>query len=228
MATATKDKQAEKDAQAAKEQERAEQAKAREAEREAKRAEREAAKAKQAEERAAAKAAKEREKIEALAKENKIDLGSVTGTGEGDAVTLKDVREAVKAKKAEERANRPKKAPLTLSQRRAMLNLGDAGEEGVVPKTGFNALPLDYLVSVGLAETFDSTREITEKTTVDVEQEIPEAEREEGGPTTRTVKEKRDETKTVPATGYRLSETGQARVKEINPKWQTWKPDAAA
>lgn len=109
--------------------------------------------------------------------------------------------------KAEERANRPKKAPLTLSQRRALLNLGDAGKKGIVPKTAFNALPLEHLVSVGLAEKFESTREVEVK--VKGEGDKPD--------TTKTEKQ--------PADGYRLTDGGRERVKEINPKWKDWKPE---
>lgn len=44
-----------------------------------------------------------------------------------------------------------KKAGLTLSQRRALLRLLDAAEDGIVPTTGFKALPFEKLESVGYA-----------------------------------------------------------------------------
>lgn len=122
----------------------------------------------------------------------------------------KAARDAEKARKAEERANRPKKAPLTLSQRRALLKLGDAGAKGIVPKTDFNALPYQHLVGVELAET---------KT---VKVDGPEIVVKGEG-------DKPDTTKPGPkveATAYVLSATGKERVKEINPKWLDWKPDA--
>lgn len=197
---------------------RAEAEKAKQAEREAKakaREEEKAAKAKAAEE---AKAAKVQERIAKL-------VGEVEW--EGDAPTpetVEEARELVKARKAEIRANRPKKAPLTLSQRRALLRLGDGD---VVAKTDFNALPLQHLVEVGLAEQYVATVEVPHTETVEKEVKIPKAEQEEGGPTTKTVKEKVESTKKVERPGFRLTDAGKARVKEINPKWLDWKPAAS-
>lgn len=119
------------------------------------------------------------------------------------------VRDAEKARKAEERANRPKKAPLTLSQRRALLKLGDGPQ---TPSTEFNKLPYEHLVSVGLAQT----------KTVKVD-----------GPTIKETTGEGDDKKTVEkpgpkvdATQYSLTDTGKERVTEINPKWRDWKPAA--
>lgn len=205
------------------EAERKAKAEAKKAEQEKKAKEREEAKAAREKEKAEAKTKREQEKIEKEAKDAELDLSTVKGTGDGNAVTLKDVREAVKAKRAEERANRPKKAPLTLSQRRALLRLAEDGQ--VVPKTAFNALPLDHLVNVGLAEKFDAKRTETYFETESKEVDVPKAEREEGGPTTKTVKEKVEKTREVDATGFRLTDSGRERAGEINPKWLTWKPD---
>jgi hypothetical protein len=223
--------QEQKDAEAAakaKEAEREAKAKAREEERARKAKEREEAKAAKAREQAEAKAAREREKIDAAIGDLPEDRQAALRKEHGDELTLKHVRDAVKAFRAEERANRPKKAPLTLSQRRAMLKLAEAGEDGIVPKTAFNALPLDHLVNVGLAETFETKREETYQETVEQTVDIPEAERKEGGPTTKTVKVKEDRTREVDATGYRLTEAGRERAGEVNPKWLTWKPEGAS
>lgn len=213
---------AEAAAKAKADEERAAKAAAREEEKKRKAEEREAAKAAKAAEAEAAKQAKTAEQIAKL-------VGEVEW--EGDAPTFETVaeaREAVKTRKAEIRAAKPKKAPLTLSQRRAMLRLAEAGKAGIVPKTDFNALPFIHLVGVGLAEEFDGTVEVTVKKTVEKEVEIPKAEREEGGPTTKTVKEKVDETETREAKGYRLNDAGVERAGEINPKWKDWKPEGAA
>lgn len=195
---------------AAKDAERKAAEEAKQAEREAKAKEREEAKAEKARLAAEAKAQRETEAITKILADLPEDKRPT-----GDA--LKDIdrakaRELVKAYKAEERANRPKKAPLTLSQRRAVLNLADAGKKGIVPKTGFNALPLDHLVGVGLAEKFD--------TQVEKVEQVKEGE----GDDAKTVERKSK----VDATGYRLTDAGKARAGEINPKWQTWKPDAPA
>lgn len=206
----------EQDAKAQADAERAAKEAAKQAEREAKAKEREEAKAKAAEEKAAAKAAREREAVVKILQDGEIDPTTVA-----DDISRADARELVKAKRAEERANRPKKAPLTLSQRRALLRLGE-GE--VVPKTAFNSLPLDHLVDVGLAEKFDAKRDDIVTETVENEVAIPKKEQVEGGPTTKTVKEKVEKTVQVDATGYRLTDTGKERVSEINPKWLTWKP----
>lgn len=183
-------------------------------------AEREAARERKAEEKRQARIAVEDEKVVALLKENEIDRSAVKATGDEGRVTLKDAREAVKAKKAEERANRPKKASLTLSQRRAVLKLADGP---IAPHTDFNQLPLKHLVSVGLAQTETVTVQepYTEIESKDVE--IPESERKEGGPTTKTVKEKVEKLRDVERTQYSLTEDGQARAQELNPKWKTWK-----
>lgn len=202
--------------------------KAKQAEREAKAKAREEAKAAKAKEQAEARAAKELEAINKILADLPDDRVDALRKQHGDGLTRQHARDAVKAFKAEERANRPKKAPLTLSQRRALLNLGDAKAKGVVPKTPFNALPLQHLVDVGLAEPFETKGEQVVKETVEKEVPIPEADQKEGGPTTKTVKEKVEKTVKVDATGFRLTEAGKARVKEINPKWQTWKPAASA
>lgn len=207
----------EQDTKAQADEERAAKEAAKQAEREAKAAEREAAKAKAAEEKAAAKAAREREAVVKILQDGEIDPSTVA-----DDISRADARELVKAKRAEERANRPKKASLTLSQRRALLRLGE-GE--VVPKTAFNSLPLDHLVSVGLAETFETQREDVVTETVDKTVKIPKSEQTEGGPTEKVVKDKVEKTVKVDATGYRLTDAGKERVGEINPKWLTWKPE---
>lgn len=120
--------------------------------------------------------------------------------GVTDAKKAADAEE--KAKRAEERKNRPKKASLTLSQRRALLKLGEGPVEVV---TAMNRQPLDYLVSVELAEVKEDER------------------------TTSTTTGEGDEAKTVESKttvyAYSLTEKGTERVKEINPKWLTWKPE---
>lgn len=123
----------------------------------------------------------------------------------------KAAREAEKAAKAEERKNRPKKAPLTLSQRRALLKLGDAGAKGIVPKSDFNALPLQHLVNVELAET-KSVKVDGPPVTVKGEGDKPDTTKP--GPK-------------VDATAYVLSAKGKERVKDINPKWLDWKPEGS-
>lgn len=183
-------------------------------------AEREAARERKAEEKRQARIVAEDEKVEALLKENEIDRSAVKATGDEGRVTLKDAREAVKAKKAEERANRPKKASLTLSQRRAVLKLADGP---IAPHTDFNQLPLKHLVSVGLAQTETVTVQEPYTETESKEVEIPESERKEGGPTTKTVKEKVEKLRDVERTQYSLTEDGVARAQELNPKWKTWK-----
>jgi hypothetical protein len=208
---------------AAKDQERAEAAKAKEAEKAEKAKAAEAAKAKKAEEAAAAKAAREQEKVAKLAAELPEEKRPQRGTGPDGAVTVGDVREAIKAHKAEERANKPKLAPLTLSQRRAVLKLKEGDQ---VPTTDFGRLPLDYLVSVGLAEKFDTERQVEKTKTVEREEPLPEPEGgfKDGAPTTKTVKDKVTETVTEPAVGYRLTDAGKAR--EVNAKWRDWKPES--
>lgn len=231
MTTATQEEKTA--AAAAKAAEEAKAAKAAEAkaEKERKAAEREEAKAAKAKEREEAKAAKEKERVEARAKvaQEKIDkVLTELPTGQREAliktgnVTLESARAVVKAFKAEERANRPKKANLTLSQRRAVLKLGEAP---ITPANAFNATPLDYLVSVGLAQskTVSVDEPYTEKE--DQEVEIPEADRKEGGPTTKTTKVAVTKTRSVNRQEYSLTETGVARAKELNPKWRDWKPD---
>jgi hypothetical protein len=49
-----------------------------------------------------------------------------------------------------------KKAGLTLSQRRALLRLLDAMDEGISPDSPFRALPYEHLVEVGYATVADS------------------------------------------------------------------------
>lgn len=173
-----------------------------------------------AEEKRVAKIKAEDEKVTALLQENEVDKSAITGTGDDGRVTLKDAREFVKAKKAEERANRPKKAPLTLSQRRALLKLGDGP---ITPHTDFNQLPLKHLVNVGLAKVEEVLVDEEYQETVSKEVEIPEAERKEDGPTTKTEKVKETKTRQVARNQYSLNDDGIARVQEINPKWKTWK-----
>lgn len=203
MAKATEQAVASDDA-AAKDAERTAKAEAAQAERDRKAQEREAAKAEKARVAAETKAQRETEAITKIL----ADLPEDKRPTDLDGVDRAKARELVKAYKAEERANRPKKAPLTLSQRRAVLNLADAGKTGIVPKTGFNALPLDHLVGVGLAETFETTKDVVTK--------VKEGE----GDDEKTV----ERTDQVPATGYRLTDTGRERAGEINPKWKDWKP----
>lgn len=178
------------------------------------------AKAQKAQEAAERKAKRAQERIEKAASEGGIDLASVTGTGDDGAVTLDDVKKAVSEKKAEERKNREKKAPMTLSQRRAILKLGNGP---VVAKTGFNELPLDYLVSVGLA-TKDTTP-IQEPYTVKEPEEYFEGEGDDRVKKTRKVDVQK--TRTVEKAEYRLTDKGAERVKEINPKWLDWRPAAS-
>lgn len=182
-------------------------------------------KARQDAARVEAKAAKEQERIQAEATKAAIDLASLVGTGTDGAITLADVRQAAKAKRAEERAARPRKAPMTLSQRRAIVKLHEDGPQ--VAKTDFNTLPFDYLVKVGLAAREDVTiqEEYIAKEEQDVE--VPEAERVEGGPTTKKVKVTITKTRDVVKPQYSLTDAGKARAPEINRKWKTWKPDSA-
>jgi pyruvate/2-oxoglutarate dehydrogenase complex dihydrolipoamide acyltransferase (E2) component len=170
------------------------------------------------------KAAREQERIAKTAAEGEIDLASVEGTGPDSAVTLDDVRKAVKVKRDAERAAKPKKAPMTLSQRRAILKLGEAEQadgSGVVAKTGFNELPLDYLVSVNLATK--TPVQIDEPYTVKEPEEYFEGEGEDRVKRVRKVDVPK--TRQVEKPEYRLTDAGRDRVKEINPKWLTWKPD---
>jgi len=212
--------EAEKPAEATQDQTDEQKVAAAQADREAKEAERQ----RKAEEKRQAKIKAEDEKVVALLKENELDRSSITGTGDEGRITLKDAREAVKAKRAEERANRPKKAPLTLSQRRAVLKLADGP---IAPSTDFNQLPLKHLVEVGLAQVETVTVQEPYTETVSKEVEIPEAERTEGGPTTKTVKEKVENLRDVERNQYSLTEAGQARAQELNPKWKTWKAPSA-
>jgi pyruvate/2-oxoglutarate dehydrogenase complex dihydrolipoamide acyltransferase (E2) component len=176
--------------------------------------EREEAKARKQAEQAEAKAKAAQEKIEAAAKDGEIDLSTVKGTGDDGAVTLKDVREAIKTKRAEERANRPKKAALTLSQRRAVLKLA---ETPLRPTTDMNRTPLEYLKSVGLADSRDVEASVSKTVKVD----NPKA-GEEGEPA--KIDQTTEELVTVQE--YFLTEQGATRAGEINPKWKTWKPAA--
>ncbi len=190
----------------------------------AKKAAAEEAKAAKAKEQAEAKAAALKAKIETAATEGGVKLDDITGTGAEGAITLADVKKAVQARKAEERASRPKKAALTLSQRRAVLKLADGP---ITPANAFNATPLEYLKSVGLAqsETVSVDEPYTEKE--DQEQPIPEAERKEGGPTTKTVKVAVGKTRSVNRERYSLTDEGRKRAGELNPKWKTWKPEGS-
>lgn len=207
--TTTADQTAADEATAAKEQEKV--AKAEQAA---------AAKAEKARIAAEKKAKREQERIEKTASEGGIDLADVTGTGDDGAVTLNDVKDAVKAARAVERANREKKAPMTLSQRRAILKLGNGP---VVAKTDFNCLPLDYLVSVGLAQK--ETVEIDETYTVKEPEEYFEGEGDARVKKTRKVDV--EKTRKIERPEYSLTDKGQERVGEINGKWLTWKPDSA-
>lgn len=179
-----------------------------------------------AEAKAAERAIAEQEKIDAIVKEEGIDLSTITGTGTDGKITRKDVNEAVKAKRAAERAARPKKAPMTLSQRRAMLVLMDGP---YVPKNGFNDTPYRYLESVGLAQSEEILVDQPYTETVAKEVEIPEAERVEDGPTTKTTKEKVTKTRSVAAKQYSLTDPlGVERAKEVNPKWKDWRAPSTA
>jgi hypothetical protein len=170
---------------------------------------------------AAEKSAGEGDDKKALAKETKtanaeVDrLTKAVATGEQAVAAAKEnvtkTRDAEKARKAEERKNRPKKAPLTLSQRRALLKLGDGA---ATPSTDFNRLPYEHLVSVGLAQT----------KTVKID-----------GPTIKETTGEGEDKKVVEKPGpkvdavqYSLTDAGKARVSEINPKWKDWKPAATA
>jgi hypothetical protein len=134
-------------------------------------------------------------------------------------------KEREAAAKAEERANKPKKAPLTLSQRRALLKLGDGPQ---TPSTGFNALPYEHLVNVGLATVETVPVEIPKTRKVEQEEEIPESERKENGPTTRKIKVDEEYTETIERKQFTLNELGTERVTEINPKWKTWRAPSQA
>lgn len=170
---------------------------AKEAERATKQAAKEAEKQKRDEERATAKA--EREKIAAEKK--------------AEREAKREAREAEKAKKAEERASRPKVPPMTLSQRRATLNLADGPMR---PTTAMNRTPLDYLVSVGVAQVqeIEEDREATRK--------VPNPKASEDGQPKEL-----DEayTETVVYREYTLTDEGKAVAERVNPKWKTWKPD---
>lgn len=171
-------------------------------------AERAEAKAAKAKEREAAKAAKAKERITKVLADLPEDKRP-----EGD-VTIEQARELVKAHKAEERANKPKKASLTLSQRRAVLKLQ---KSPLRPSTDMNRTPLDYLCSVGLAQATNVETEVERTVKID----NPKAS-EDGEPA------KIDQTTTEKVTvkEYTLTDEGTARAAEINPKWETWKPAA--
>lgn len=139
----------------------------------------------------------------------------IVASREQDVAAAKEnvtkVRDAEKARKAEERKNRPKKASLTLSQRRAILKLGDGPQ---TPATDFNRLPYEHLVGVGLAET--------KSVKID-------------GPTIKETVGEGDDKKVVEKPGpkvdalqYSLTDKGKERVGEINTKWKDWKPAATA
>lgn len=98
-------------------------------------------KAEQERKRAEAKAKKDAEKAEAKAAREKA------------AAEKKAAKEAEKAKRAEERANRPKVVALTLSQRRHILRLAKAGAKGVWAKGQQGVKPYEYFVQHGLAES---------------------------------------------------------------------------
>lgn len=138
---------------------------------------------------------------------------------------VRAAREREKTAKAEQRASKPKKAGLTLSQRRALLRLADGP---LTPHTEFNQLPLQHLVRVGLAQIEEVEVPVERTTKVNVEEEIPEAERVEGGPTTRTVKQTQTTTEQVQRNQYSLTELGIERAQEINPKWKSWKAPSGA
>lgn len=133
---------------------------------------------------------------------------------------VKAAREVDKVARAEERKNQPKKASMTLSQRRALLKLGDGP---ITPHTAFNQLPLQYLVSVGLAQV--EVVKVPEEYQETVEQTETVGEGDDAKEVTTKVKETR--TREIERNQYSLSEAGQARVGEINPKWKTWRSPSA-
>lgn len=134
---------------------------------------------------------------------------------------VKEARDADKKAKAEARAAKPKKAPMTLSQRRALLKLGDGP---IAPHTAFNQLPLQHLVSVGLAQV--ETVEVPEE----YEEVVETTETQGEGEAAKSVvvKTKQTRTRQVERNQYSLTEAGEARVTEINPKWKTWKAPSQA
>lgn len=134
---------------------------------------------------------------------------------------VKEAREADKKAKAEARASKPKKAPMTLSQRRALLKLADGP---MAPHTAFGQLPLQHLVSVGLAQV--ETVEVPEEYDEVVETTETQGEGEDAKSV--VVKTKQTKTRQVERNQYSLTEAGQARVTEINPKWKTWKAPSQA
>jgi small-conductance mechanosensitive channel len=172
----------------------------------------------------AAKAASDEDKAAAEAKHNELkdavaqasqrvdQLGAEVDTAKN---AVKTAREADKAAKAEARANRPKKAAMTLSQRRALLKLGDGP---ITPHTAFNQLPLQHLVSVGLAQV--EVVEVPEEYTEVVEKTETKGEGDDAKEVTIKVKEKK--TRQVERNQYSLTDEGTARVGELNPKWKTW------
>lgn len=101
------------------------------------------------------KAAADKAKAEAKAKAA-ADKKAAAAKAKADAKAKKDAEraekkaadEAAKKARAEERANRPKKVPLTLSQRKCILALA---KKAATPTTAANAKPLDYFVANGLA-----------------------------------------------------------------------------
>lgn len=102
-------------------------------------------------------------RLHAIAEELGVDPELVGVVGKGIR-SDEAIREAVKAYIADQvkvdpepepepstEPKKPRKASLTLSQRRALLRLQDAGREGIVPAAAFRALPFVHLVDVGLA-----------------------------------------------------------------------------
>lgn len=145
-------------------------------------------------------------------------LGAEVDTARG---AVKVARAADREAKAEARAAKPKKAPMTLSQRRALLKLADGP---IAPHTAFNQLPLQHLVSVGLAQV--ETVEVPEE--YDEVVETTETQGEGESAKSVVVKTRETRTRQVERNQYSLTEVGEARVTEINPKWKTWKAPSQA
>jgi hypothetical protein len=162
-----------------------------------------------AQKRAAEKAAKDQERAEAAKAK------------EAEKAEKAKAAEAAKAKKAEEAA-----AAKAAREQEKVAKLAAELPEEKRPQRGIGRLPLDYLVSVGLAEKFDTERQVEKTKTVEREEPLPEPEGgfKDGAPTTKTVKDKVTETVTEPAVGYRLTDAGKAR--EVNAKWRDWKPES--
>lgn len=141
-------------------------------------------------------------RLHAIATEMGVDpeLVGVLGKGLRNDDAIRDaVRKHLDEAKAREESKpaataepKPKKAGLTLSQRRALLRLLDAMDEGVSPASAFKSLPYEKLVDVGYAD-----RTILDENSDDV-------------------------TNDAGIGVYTLTDEGLDRAMSINPGYRVW------